>query len=143
MPRPLPQHRPCSPVATDNCDATLTPIKISGAFAVGSCPQEGTYTNTWTVTDDCGNVSAIYTQVITVEDNTVPTWTTAANNLDRTVECSDAPALAAAQALFPVATDNCDVALTPIKISGAFAVGSCPRKEPIPTPGQLPMTAAM
>ena len=71
---------------------------------LAAVPQEGTYTNTWTVTDDCGNVSAIYTQVITVEDNTVPTWTTAANNLDRTVECSDAPALAAAQALSPVAT---------------------------------------
>ncbi len=116
------------PAATDNCDAALTPVKISGAFAVGGCPQEGTYTNTWTVTDDCGNVSAVYTQVITIQDNTVPTWTTAANNLDRTVECSDGAALTAAQALVPAATDNCDAALTPVKISGAFAVGGCPQE---------------
>ncbi len=116
------------PAATDNCDAALTPVKISGAFAVGGCPQEGTYTNTWTVTDDCGNVSAVYTQVITIQDNTVPTWTTAANNLDRTVECSDGAALTAAQALVPAATDNCDAALTPVKVSGAFAVGGCPQE---------------
>ncbi|MBT8296222.1 MAG: T9SS type A sorting domain-containing protein, partial [Gramella sp.] len=36
------------------------------------CPQAGTYTNTWTVTDDCGNESAVYTQVITIEDTTDP-----------------------------------------------------------------------
>ena len=30
------------------------------------CPQEGTYTNTWTVTDACGNVSQVFTQVITI-----------------------------------------------------------------------------
>ena len=67
------------PAATDLCDGTLTPVKTAGAFAVGGCPQEGTYTNTWTVTDDCGNVSAVYTQVITVEDNTVPTFTAPAD----------------------------------------------------------------
>ncbi len=70
---------------------------------------------------------AVYTQTITVTDNTRPTWTTAAGNLDRTVECSDAPALTAAQALTPVATDNCDITLTPVKTAGAFVAGTCPQ----------------
>src|SRR5665811_1282544 len=86
-----------------------------------------TYTNTWTVTDACGNVSAVYTQVITITDNTSPAWTTAANFLDRTLECSDAAGIASAQALFPVATDNCDADVTNIvKVSGGFVAGSCP-----------------
>ena len=117
-----------SPVATDNCDVTLTPVKTAGLFVAGTCPQAGTYTNTWTVSDDCGNaVLAVYTQTITVTDNTRPTWTTAAGNLDRTVACSDAAALTAAQALAPVATDNCDVTLTPVKTAGLFVAGTCPQ----------------
>ena len=117
-----------SPVATDNCDVTLTPVKTAGLFTAGTCPQAGTYTNTWTVSDDCGNaVLAVYTQTITVTDNTRPTWTTAAGTLDRTVECSDAAALTAAQGLSPAATDNCDVTLTPVKTAGLFTAGTCPQ----------------
>ena len=109
-----------SPAATDNCDVTLTPVKTAGLFTAGTCPQAGTYTNTWTVSDDCGNaVLTVYTQTITVTDNTRPTWTTAAGTLDRTVECSDAAALTAAQGLSPAATDNCDVTLTPVKTAGS------------------------
>ena len=65
------------PVASDNCDVDVTNIvEVAGAFVPGmTCPQEGTYTNTWTVTDACGNVSAVYTQVITITDNTAPSWT--------------------------------------------------------------------
>ncbi len=78
------------PVATDNCDPDVSNIvKNSGAFAPSAtCPQAGTYTNTWTVTDDCGNVSDVYTQVITVLNNsnfTIPA------NMSSTVQCpSDA-----------------------------------------------------
>jgi parallel beta-helix repeat protein len=118
------------PNAMDNCDMSLTPVKTAGAFVAGmTCPQAGTYTNTWTVKDDCNNeVLAVYTQVITVIDNTKPTWVTAANALDATVQCSDAAGLAAAQALAPTATDNCDVSLTPVKTAGAFVPGmTCPQ----------------
>jgi hypothetical protein len=119
------------PVASDNCDADVTNIvKVSGAFVPGVlCPQAGTYTNTWTVSDDCGNVSAVYTQVITIFDATAPTWTTAAGALDMTLECSNAAGIAAAQAMFPVATDNCDADVTNIvKVSGAFVPGVlCPQ----------------
>ncbi|TCK64755.1 hypothetical protein DFQ05_2492, partial [Winogradskyella wandonensis] len=99
------------PVAMDNCDMDVSDIeKVSGDYIPSSeCPQSGSYTNTWTVTDDCGNVSAVYTQVITIVDTTAPTWSTADNALDVTLECDDATGLAEAQALFPVAMDNCDM----------------------------------
>ncbi len=118
------------PVATDNCDTDVTNIvKVSGAYIPGAtCPEAGSYTNTWTVTDACGNVSAVYTQTITIIDTTSPTWTTAANALDVTLECSDVAGLTAAQGMFPVATDNCDTDVTNIvKVSGAYIPGAtCP-----------------
>ena len=115
------------PVAADNCDADVTNIvKVAGAFVPGACEGSGTYTNTWTVTDDCANVSAVYTQVITLSDTQAPTWTTAAGALNTSVSCSDATAITAAQALFPVAADNCDADVTNIvKVAGAFVPGAC------------------
>jgi len=113
-----------APNATDLCDpTTLVITKTSGAFVPGSCPQAGTYTNRWTATDLCGNVSAIYEQIITITDITAPVWTTTAGSLNRTVDCNDAAALAAAQALVPAATDNCDATLVPVKTSGDFVPG--------------------
>ena len=44
---------------------------------------------------------------VTITDGEAPTFTTLAGNLDRTVDCDDATDLAAAQALVPVAVDNC------------------------------------
>ena len=75
------------PVASDNCDTDVSNIiKIEGVFVPGtSCAQAGSYTNTWTVTDDCGNVSAVYTQVITIVDTTAPVWVTAPLALDTTL----------------------------------------------------------
>ena len=116
------------PVASDNCDSDVSNIvKTSGSFVAGSCPEAGSYTNTWVVTDACGNTSEVYTQVITIIDTEAPTWTTAANALDITKQCSDATGITAAQAMFPVASDNCDGDVSNIvKTSGAFVAGSCP-----------------
>jgi gliding motility-associated-like protein len=73
------------------------------------------------VTDACDNTSEVFTQVITIEDTTAPTWTTETAALDKTVECSDTESLESAQALFPEATDTCDSELTNIvKTSGNF-----------------------
>ncbi|MCF6133484.1 beta strand repeat-containing protein, partial [Flavobacterium wongokense] len=115
------------PVASDLCDSDVTNIvKVAGQFvASAGCANAGSYTNTWTVTDACGNVSATFTQVINVQDTTAPTWTTAAGSLNATVECSDAAALAAAQAQFPVAADACDTDVTNIvKVSGQFVASA-------------------
>ena len=112
-----------APVANDNCSG-YTLAKISGTFVAGTgCAQEGTYTNTWIATDGCGNTSTVYTQVITIEDNTAPVWVTLTNALNATLECSDASGLAAAQVLAPVANDNCS-GYTLAKTSGAFVAGS-------------------
>ena len=113
------------PVATDNCDANLTPVKTAGAFAPSGCGNAGIYTNTFKVTDDCGNESSIFTQVITITDTKAPTWTSAADALNVTLSCEDEAGLASAQAMVPVATDNCDVTLTPVKTSGLFVSAGC------------------
>ncbi|MCX6322560.1 MAG: hypothetical protein NTX93_12290, partial [Bacteroidia bacterium] len=115
-------------VATDNC-SNVTYIKTSGSFVEGSCRATGTYTNTWVAKDACLNTSAVYTQVITIKDNTAPTWTTIAGALNTSLECGDAAGLAAAQALVPIAIDNCDADVTDIvKISGVFVPGGSPNE---------------
>ncbi|MFB9064183.1 HYR-like domain-containing protein, partial [Flavobacterium branchiarum] len=115
------------PTATDNCDTDVANItKVTGAFVASeSCGNSGTYTNTWTVTDNCGNVSDTFTQVITIEDTTKPTWSTNATALNTTLQCSDAEGLATAQATFPTATDNCDTDVANItKVTGAFVAST-------------------
>ena len=61
------------PVAEDNC-GEVTLVKTTGSFVPSqTCPQEGTYTNTWTATDACGNAAeTVFTQTITVVDNEWP-----------------------------------------------------------------------
>ncbi|KAF2327669.1 T9SS type B sorting domain-containing protein, partial [Flavobacterium nitrogenifigens] len=117
------------PVASDLCDADVLNItKVSGQFVASEgCGNAGTYTNTWTVKDDCGNTSDTFTQVITIQDTTAPTWNTIAGTLNVTLECSDAVGLAAAQAQFPTASDLCDADVLNIeKVSGSFVASeSC------------------
>ncbi|KRB58196.1 hypothetical protein ASD98_08030 [Flavobacterium sp. Root186] len=111
------------PNASDLCDADVSNItKVSGQFtAYEGCANAGTYTNTWTVKDDCGNISDTFTQVITIQDTTAPIWTTQAGSLNQTIECSNQEALTSAQALFPAASDLCDADVSNIiKVSGQF-----------------------
>ncbi|MGZ3887067.1 MAG: HYR-like domain-containing protein, partial [Flavisolibacter sp.] len=84
----------------------------------------GSYTLTVTITNSFG-CSTTCSQTFNATDNTAPTWTTAAGSLNRTVACGDATALAAAQALSPVATDNCNGTITYTKTPGAFAGNIC------------------
>ncbi len=100
------------PVASDNCDTDVTNIvKTTGLFVSNGapCTQSGKYTNTWVVTDECGNTSAIYTQVITITDTTKPVLTgtipagaTLINNCK-----ANAPTPPTAAAIAALFTDNC------------------------------------
>ncbi len=108
--------------ATDNCDSDVPVSFTEKANTVADgC---GMIVREWSATDECGN-NTTHTQTITVDDNAAPTWTTAANSLDATIECSNAQAISDAQALFPTATDNCDTDVSNIqKTSGAFVPGA-------------------
>ncbi|TMI61229.1 MAG: immunoglobulin domain-containing protein, partial [Bacteroidetes bacterium] len=110
-----------APAATDNCTGTIAYIKTSGAFVPGSCPQAGTYTNTWIATDVCGNISSVFTQIITIRDDIPPT---ASNPAPVTVACiADVPAPDPA-----VVTDEADNCTGPITVThvGDVSSGTCP-----------------
>ncbi len=89
-------------VAVDNCGGTPPVITfVSDVNSNQTCANRFTVTRTYRATDACGN-SAICTQLITVFDNTPPTFTCPAN---LTVACvGDVPAAN----LNLIATDNCD-----------------------------------
>ena len=61
----------------DNCStglqATYTNVKVDNC--------EGTYTitRTWSLVDNCGNAAEDQVQIITVKDNTAPTFTAPAD----------------------------------------------------------------
>ncbi len=91
------------------------------------CIYDDLTVRTWTVTDACGNSSSHYNQSIIVRDLTPPEWTTLPGDLDRIVPVGDAEALAVAQALIPLATDNCEPSLVPLKTAGSFVpCAECP-----------------
>ncbi|MBK7342072.1 MAG: hypothetical protein IPJ06_02495 [Saprospiraceae bacterium] len=61
------------PGVTDLCDPTVD-VSLSEISDLAGCGNyTGTITRTWTFTDDCGNTNQCV-QIITVEDNTAPTW---------------------------------------------------------------------
>ena len=80
-----------------DCSGSAT-VTVSASNAPGSCPGTYVRTRTFTALDDCGNTSTA-TQVITVADNTAPTFTFAP--ADVTVNVGSIPAPNA------TATDNC------------------------------------
>ena len=102
-----------TPVTADNCGVKSVTNDAPTAFPLGET------TVTWTVEDNSGN-KATATQVVTVSDNVNPVWITSANSLDRSVDCGNTTALASAQALAPIASDNCSVTInkTPGVLSG-------------------------
>ncbi|MFB9090442.1 HYR-like domain-containing protein, partial [Flavobacterium paronense] len=92
-----------APTATDNCGGTVTYTKTASTFTAGSCPNNGTYTNTWVAKDVCNNSSATFTQVITIEDTTAPIFETLPN--PSTISYSSTPLFQQA-----IASDNCSTA---------------------------------
>jgi hypothetical protein len=87
--------------AADLCDTSVT-VVFSSSTEPGACPQEYTLFRTWTATDDCGN-GVTFTQIITVTDNTAPTFNQNPLPGDITASCTDIPMPEMLDG-----TDNCD-----------------------------------
>ncbi len=104
-----------SDACTEKVDLKVT---FKDSEPSGTCPI--VVTRTYSVTDACENVSEIE-QVITIADTKAPTWSTTLNSLDRNVSCDKPADLAAAQMLFPAASDVCGLNnSTFTKVSGVF-----------------------
>ncbi|MBC3847958.1 hypothetical protein H8K90_16300, partial [Winogradskyella echinorum] len=101
---------------TDKCNFTIT--KTSNAFvADSSCPANGTYTNSWSFTDECGETKE-FVQTITVQDTTPPSITIPD---DLTIECSEDES--SANTGEATASDTCSSVT--ITQSDAVTLGSC------------------
>src|SRR6185369_16926461 len=116
-----------TPNATDNCTPNPTIHLVSDNTLPGTGSTVYTQTRIWNFTDDCGNVSANFTQVITVNDNSAP----AANCPGPIVVNNDAGACNASVSFAASPTDNCGVQSTVYSVSGTqitsphlFAVGT-------------------
>lgn len=111
---------PGTPTATDNCDNSVT-IQYNGDLRIdGNCPSNYTLQRTWTATDNCGN-TALGTQMITVQDITVPVFTSVPGPM--TASCDALPPVGT-----PLATDNCtpNVFISFLGESVPGNGGSCP-----------------
>ncbi|MEW5795591.1 MAG: T9SS type A sorting domain-containing protein [Candidatus Zixiibacteriota bacterium] len=99
----VPQPNPALVTAIDNCDPNPVVTFVDDVQSGSGCPY--IITRTYKATDYCGN-EGFCTQIITVDDNTAPTFTTFP--ADQTIfQC------APAQICLPVAaTDNCQGAVT-------------------------------
>jgi large repetitive protein len=86
---------------SDACSGTTTASATFSDAFVGSCPNRGTVTRTYTAADPCGN-AATCAQTIVVFDNVLPTITCPANT---SVSC--ASAIPAPTPLTVVSSDNC------------------------------------
>jgi hypothetical protein len=119
----------------DNCSSAAQ-MTITGPVTTttGTCVWTRTYS--YTITDLCGNAT-VANVIYSGADTQVPTWTTSVASLNTTIQCTNdaaafAAQLAAAQALVPVASDNCASSVTltalTVKTAGIFAqaaAGTC------------------
>jgi len=91
-----------TPTAEDACGKALVPTVDGGIVTAFGCGQTGTFSQTWRVTDDCGNSATPVTQTVTIVDHTPPEIEGGLPG-DLYVNCLDA--IAAAPTL--TATDIC------------------------------------
>ena len=71
----------------DNCSTNLEASYTDDNSGLSGCNGTGTIIRTWVLTDDCGNTVS-HDQIITVIDNTAPTFTVPSNI---TIDCIDDP----------------------------------------------------
>jgi gliding motility-associated-like protein len=107
----------------DNCSANLE-VTFTDTTTNGSCSNEFITTRVWTVTDDCGNASALV-QTITIQDTTAPTFTVPA---DVTLECDVDITDISLTGDVTDETDNCSTDLQ-ATFSDTVASGDCPNNS--------------
>lgn len=90
--------------ATDNCAGMVVVTFGGDVLSDSTCANRYTLTRTYVATDGCNN-SSTCNQVITVFDDTPPSFTFVPANT--TVNCNDTPVFG-----MPTATDNCGDAVT-------------------------------
>ena len=110
----------------DNCDNTLDATFTDGV-AAGSCAGEEIITRTWSLTDDCSNTTT-HVQIITVEDNTPPTFTAPPDiTIFKDASCNYDASVAVTGDVTDEA-DNCDNTLD-ATFTDAVAAGACTGEE--------------
>ncbi len=92
--------------AHDACDAELTVVEESFTVGQGSCPGTSIVWRIFTVSDDCGN-QAVTSQVVTVVDETPPTFQNVPANTD--VACASYDYSALQPIVSDACTDNVEV----------------------------------
>ncbi|MFI1744090.1 gliding motility-associated C-terminal domain-containing protein [Thalassobellus sediminis] len=114
----------------DNCDTTPLDPQYSDSIAPGSCANESIITRTWSLYDNTGNFHT-HTQLITIQDNTVPVITGTlssfnANGCDANAKPAAETTVAGLESLGLDISDACsnDANLT-VTFSDS-ANGSCP-----------------
>jgi len=120
-----------APSYTDNCSATggitITFSDDSTGFD-GTCTNQilGTITRTFFGTDACGNVDSSCVQVISMTDNTAPTFTIPA---DITIDCG-VDSLPANTGMVTDTLDDCAGSIT-VSFSDVVVQDGCPAKDTI------------
>ena len=103
---------------SDNCGGTATPSFFSDALSNQTCTNRFTITRQYRATDVCGNTRSC-TQIITVNDQTPPVFTSVPANV--TVDCYLVPGVGIA-----TASDNCTSGATVTFLSELSVPGICP-----------------
>ncbi len=115
----VPASNPASVTGlSDNCGGTATPSFFSDAVSNQTCANRFTLTRQYRATDACGNTASC-TQVITVNDQTAPTFTSVPANV--TVDCYLVPGVGMA-----TASDNCTSGATVTFLGEVKTQGICP-----------------
>lgn len=114
----VPAPNPALVTGSDNCGGAITPSFFSNTISNQSCTNRFTLTRQYRASDLCGNTSSC-TQVITVNDQTPPVFTSVPPNV--TVDCYIVPAVGIA-----TASDNCTSGATVVFVGETSVSGICP-----------------
>ncbi len=114
----VPAPNPALVTGSDNCGGAITPSFFSNTISNQTCANRFTITRQYRASDLCGNTSSC-TQLITVNDQTPPVFTSVPPNV--TVDCYIVPAVGIA-----TAADNCTSGVTVLFVGETSVSGICP-----------------